>query len=112
MTSNTSPLGNRLPSTPYVVDPAAVQPAANEVAFELVPEFCLTAPALREAVDSMADSAMTGLERIMQAIANVPAEMQPLLTDLRALFGSIGHAADSTSDDVGVDLGQVWGVGV
>lgn len=96
---------SRLPSIP-----AAVQLAENEDAFALVPEFCLTAPALREAVDSMADSAMTGLERITQAIANVPAEMQPLLADLRALFGSIGHAADSTSDDIGTDLAVVWGL--
>lgn len=93
-----------LPST------AVVTPAANEGTFALVPEFCLTAPALRETVDQIADHAMTGLERVAQAVATAPAEMQPLLADLRALFGSIGHAADSTADDVGSDLNEVWGL--
>lgn len=110
MTFNTNPLGNHVTSVSTMVDSPTVQSAANEGAFELVPGFCLMAPALREAVDSMADSAMVGLERITQAIANAPAEMQPLLNDLRALFCLIGHGADSTSDDIGTDIAVVWGM--
>ena len=105
MTSNTNQRGNTLPLTE-----ADVQLAANESSFAPLPGFCLTAPALRESFDSMADSAMVGLERITHAFANVPADIQPLLADLRALFGSIGHTADSTSDDISTDLAQVWGL--
>lgn len=87
-----------------------ISPAANEPAFAIVPGFCMAPPALRGAVDGMADHAMSGLEQITAAIASAPADMLPLLTSLRALFGSIGHDADATADDIGVDLNEVWAV--
>lgn len=84
--------------------------AASKSAFETVPGFCLPSPALREAVDGMADNAMNGLERITAAMASAPADMQPLLISLRALFRSIGHAADATADDIGADITEIWAV--
>jgi hypothetical protein len=77
-----------------------------------VPAFSLEASALRLVVDKIADHAMTGLEKVAQAMGSVPAELQPLLNELRALFCTIGHTADATSDDVGIYLDQVWSVDV
>lgn len=77
-----------------------------------IAHFNLDAPALREAVDLIADRAMAGRELAAQAMAAAPTEFQPLLNELRALFCSIGHAADATSDDVGADLSQVWSLDV
>ena len=102
MTTIKTPVTNL--SRPHLI------PAANEPAFAIVPEFCMTAPALREAVDQIADHAMAGLEQVTAAMARAPADMLPILTGLRALFGSIGHAADATAADIGVDLGETWAV--
>lgn len=88
----------------------SAQSAANDDFFLLVPGFCVTAPELREEVDLIADRAVAGQKQILQAITNAPAEMHPLLNDLSALFGLIGYSADSTSDDIGTELAEAWGV--
>jgi hypothetical protein len=78
--------------------------------FKSIPMFTMAPSELRETVDHIADSAMTGLERIAEALSVAPAEVRPLLVDLRAILSSIGFSADSTATDTGVDLRLVWGI--
>ncbi len=96
----------RMPST------LATAQAANESTFNLVPGFCLSAQALRDELDRIADRAMTGLERATAALDTAPEDMEAILSELHAILGEIGHAADATASDIGCDIGQVWGVSV
>lgn len=104
--SNVTSIAVLLPST------RPAPHAANESSFQMVPGFCLTAHPLREVVDQIADHAMAGVDQIALAIASAPMEVQPLLGSLLALFGAIGHAADATAADIGVDLDATWAAAV
>lgn len=53
---------------------------------------------------------MQGVEQLELAVCRAPAEMQPLLTGLLALFQQIGRSADGSANEIGVDLDEVWGL--
>lgn len=75
-----------------------------------VPEFNIPAQALRVVFDQAADYAAQGVEKIESARLEAPIEMQPLLTELLALFRAIGFETDETALDTGAELKTVWGI--
>lgn len=107
--TRTSRLPRRLPTTRKTSSRAA----SNADSFVLpgpVPGFCLDPTALRNAVDQIADDAMSGRELIIQALSAPPADVVSLLTELGRRFASIGYIADATATDTGADLNEVWGI--